>query len=73
MRRARPVAVYATCSLLRAENEAVIGDFLRDTPDARIVPLTLADGRPAMAGWQILPGDGDLDGMYYAALTKVPD
>ncbi|HEY4145767.1 16S rRNA (cytosine(967)-C(5))-methyltransferase RsmB [Pinirhizobacter sp.] len=65
--------VYATCSLLRAENEAVVGDFLRSTPDARIVPLTLADGRPATVGWQVLPGDGDLDGMYYAALTKVPD
>jgi len=21
-------------------------------------------------GWQILPGDGDLDGMYYAVLEK---
>jgi 16S rRNA (cytosine967-C5)-methyltransferase len=27
-------------------------------------------GQAAAIGWQILPGDGDLDGMYYALLRK---
>jgi 16S rRNA (cytosine967-C5)-methyltransferase len=62
--------VYVTCSLLRAENEAVVQALLARTGDARSVPFTLPVGQRAAVGWQILPGDGDLDGMYYAVLEK---
>lgn len=62
--------VYATCSTLRAENECVIADFLRTHPDARALPIELPAGRAAGAGWQILPGEASLDGMYYAVLGK---
>lgn len=62
--------LYITCSLLRAENEAVVGPFLDAHADAHAVPFTLPAGQAATAGWQILPGDGDLDGMYYAVLEK---
>ncbi|WP_233840548.1 16S rRNA (cytosine(967)-C(5))-methyltransferase RsmB [Dyella sp. 2HG41-7] len=62
--------VYVTCSLLRAENEAVIAHFLKDHDDARVVPVQLPAGQPAAIGWQILPGDDDLDGMYYAVLER---
>jgi len=62
--------VYITCSLLRAENEAVVAPFLAAHRDAQAVPFTLPVGRAAAVGWQILPGDGDLDGMYYAVLEK---
>ena len=62
--------LYVTCSLLRAENEALIGELLQRTTDARVVPFTLPVGQAAAHGWQILPGDGDLDGMYYAVLEK---
>ena len=62
--------VYITCSLLRAENEAVVAPFLETHADARAVPFTLPAGQAAAVGWQILPGDGDLDGMYYAVLEK---
>ncbi|UGB38196.1 16S rRNA (cytosine(967)-C(5))-methyltransferase RsmB [Frateuria soli] len=62
--------VYATCSLLRAENEVAIQTLLAHAADARSLPVTLAVGQPAAVGWQILPGDGDLDGMYYAVLEK---
>lgn len=62
--------LYVTCSLLRAENEAVVAALLAAQPDARAVPLALPAGQPAGLGWQLLPGDGDLDGMYYAALEK---
>jgi 16S rRNA (cytosine967-C5)-methyltransferase len=27
-------------------------------------------GQVAGPGWQVLPGDADLDGMFYAALVK---
>jgi 16S rRNA (cytosine967-C5)-methyltransferase len=62
--------VYITCSLLRAENEAVIGNFLASRNDVDLLPLTLPAGQAAATGWQILPGDGDLDGMYYAVLGR---
>jgi 16S rRNA (cytosine967-C5)-methyltransferase len=62
--------VYITCSVLRAENEAIVGELLAAHADAQAVPFTLPAGQAAAIGWQILPGDGDLDGMYYAVLKK---
>lgn len=62
--------LYATCSILRAENENVIDAFLREHADAESVPIELPAGRVAGGGRQLLPGDGGLDGMYYAAIRK---
>jgi len=62
--------LYITCSLLRAENEAIVGELLAAQPDAHAVAFELPAGQAAAVGWQILPGDGDLDGMYYAVLVK---
>ena len=62
--------VYVTCSLLRAENDAVIESFLASRDDARGISVPLPAGQAAAVGWQILPGDGDLDGMYYAVLER---
>jgi 16S rRNA (cytosine967-C5)-methyltransferase len=62
--------VYITCSLLKAENEAVIDEFLSTQEHAQAIPFTLPVGQPSGPGWQILPGDGDLDGMFYAVLGK---
>jgi 16S rRNA (cytosine967-C5)-methyltransferase len=61
---------YATCSLLREENERTVGAFLDAHGDARPEPCGLPVGHAAGAGWQILPGEGGLDGMYYAMLAK---
>jgi len=62
--------VYVTCSLLRAENEAVIAAFLDGCDQAHVAPVSLPVGQAAGIGWQILPGDGDLDGMYYAVIER---
>lgn len=62
--------LYVTCSLLRAENEGVVGAFIAARDDATAVAFTLPVGQAAAVGWQILPGDGDLDGMYYAVVEK---
>jgi len=62
--------VYITCSLLRAENDAVVESFFAGRDDARAVPLHLPVGQATAHGWQILPGDGDLDGMYYAVFER---
>ena len=63
--------VYITCSVLRAENEAIVDELLAAQPDAQAVAFSLPAGRAAATGWQILPGDDDLDGMYYAVLQKL--
>lgn len=62
--------VYITCSVLRGENEAIVSELVANQPDAEPVAFTLPVGQAASVGWQILPGDGDLDGMYYAVLQK---
>jgi 16S rRNA (cytosine967-C5)-methyltransferase len=62
--------VYTTCSLLRAENEASIEQLLNLQSDAYVKPFTLPVGQAAATGWQVLPGDGGLDGMYYAVIEK---
>lgn len=62
--------VYATCSVLRAENEGVVAAFIAHHRDARVHAVRAPVGRIAGAGWQILPGEGGLDGMFYAALAR---
>lgn len=62
--------VYATCSLLRAENEAVIGSFLKTHADAHALALPGSFGHAAGAGRQNLPSEGGMDGFYYALLEK---
>ncbi len=69
--------LYATCSVLRAENQAVIEDFLASRADARALPMKglgaaahQADHSP---GLQLLPGDADGDGFYYAVVEKTTD
>ncbi|MEO5624709.1 MAG: 16S rRNA (cytosine(967)-C(5))-methyltransferase RsmB [Dokdonella sp.] len=63
--------VYATCSILRLENEAVVTAFLAEHADARALPLPVAFGHAAGVGRQNLPGENDGDGFYYAALEKI--
>jgi 16S rRNA (cytosine967-C5)-methyltransferase len=62
--------VYATCSLLREENQRIVEAFLSAHPDARTPAVVWPAGHDAGAGWQILPGEGGLDGMFYAVIAK---
>lgn len=62
--------IYATCSLLRAENEGIVGAFLRSRDDAQPLPFAQETGYAAGAGRQILPGEGGLDGMFYGVIEK---
>lgn len=63
--------VYATCSVLPEENARQITRFLADKADARPVPLAAHWGREAGPGRQILPGEDEMDGFYYACIAKV--
>jgi 16S rRNA (cytosine967-C5)-methyltransferase len=65
------VLVYATCSILSAEGDAVIQDFLAAQPGARAQPLGGPWGEATPYGCRIVPG-GDYDGFYYARLLKEP-
>ncbi|HJU26327.1 MAG TPA: 16S rRNA (cytosine(967)-C(5))-methyltransferase RsmB, partial [Rhodanobacteraceae bacterium] len=62
--------LYATCSILRAENDDVVEAFLAANDDAQAEPFAMDVSHPCHVGRQILPGMGGLDGMYYAALGK---
>jgi 16S rRNA (cytosine967-C5)-methyltransferase len=62
--------VYATCSLLKAENEGQIAAFLARTSSARADGLDTNFGHPSGAGRQRLPGEGGLDGFFYARIIK---
>lgn len=63
--------VYATCSVLPEENEQRIGDFTRGRPGVGVESFTCPWGRRQVYGRQILAGDDDMDGFYYARLKKI--
>ncbi len=62
--------VYATCSVLPAENQEVVRSFLNRRPDAREEPVDTGWGIPGPVGRQIVTGTADMDGFYYAVLRK---
>lgn len=62
--------LYATCSVLKQENELQIGDFLSRHPDAAELAIEADWGMPRPYGRQILTGDCQMDGFYYAKLGK---
>lgn len=68
--------VYATCSLLPAENQAIIEDFLANHPHFSLVPAQeiLAQAHiPLEMGdyLQLSPAHHQTDGFFAAALTRV--
>lgn len=60
--------LYATCSIMPAENTGTIERFLGATTDAREVSIDAAWGLAQPAGRQLLPDTHD--GFYYALLQK---
>ncbi|HIF9094512.1 TPA: 16S rRNA (cytosine(967)-C(5))-methyltransferase RsmB [Photobacterium damselae] len=57
--------VYATCSITPQENRDQVSAFLARTADA-----TLVGSEATNPGRQILPGEENMDGFYYAILQK---
>lgn len=62
--------LYATCSVLKAENEQQVSRFLAVTPDANELPVEAGWGHACQAGWQFLTGEQQADGFYYALIEK---
>ena len=64
--------LYATCSILQAEGDAVIQQFLRTQGDAHVQTIEVSWGQATAHGRRIAPG-GSWDGFYYARLSKAED
>ena len=62
--------LYVTCSVLHCENGQQIKMFLDHHQDAKTNNLHCEIGSATGYGWQILPGDGNADGFFYALLEK---
>ena len=62
--------LYATCSIVPAENAEQICAFTAEQPDAHCVSLDVAWGVEAQGTRQRLPGEDDADGFFYALLVR---
>lgn len=64
------VLLYATCSVMPAENTGVVENFCAAHAEAELVPLAATWGIAQPAGRQLLPTKQGCDGFYYALLRK---
>jgi 16S rRNA (cytosine967-C5)-methyltransferase len=64
------VLLYATCSILRGENDAQVASFQARTPGADLDVLDSRFGHDTGHGHQRLPGEDGMDGFFYARLRK---
>ncbi len=69
--------LYCTCSVFHAENESNIAAFVAANGAAQVESAPFSRAEPPWQatphGIQILPGDADMDGFYYACLTRHGD
>jgi len=65
------ILLYATCSIFPDENAAVIREFLSTHADASEKEIEVPWGIAAHPGRQILTGQENRDGFYYARLVKI--
>ena len=61
--------LYVTCSIFKVENEQQVQAFLDRHADARLSAIAAPWGRGDV-GKQLLPGDDDMDGFYFAPIMK---
>lgn len=64
------ILLYATCSILKSENERQISKFLDAHVDAKEIKIDLDWGIETSPGRQQLPVQ-NFDGFYYAKITKI--
>lgn len=65
--------VYATCSVLPAENEKLVKKLLKKLSDAQEIKITADWGIERPFGRQFFPQLQGHDGFYYAVLEKLPE
>ena len=66
------VLIYSTCTLVRAENEGVLEQFLAENPDFKLEPLPLPEVFPENESGMLLlvPGQYDTDGFFISRLRR---
>jgi len=64
------ILLYATCSVLKVENSRQIQQFIELHSDAELLETDAGWGRKSDFGRQILPGEQEMDGFFYASLQK---
>lgn len=62
--------LYATCSVFRNENRRQIERFIERTADATPIEFSAEWGRKDGPGRQILTGEEEMDGFFYALMQK---
>ena len=66
--------LYATCSLLKAENQNVVAAFMNEHADAALIEpdrsLAALAAQTDGPGLQLFPGPANTDGFYYALMEK---
>mgnify|MGYP001810242326 CR=1 FL=1 len=62
--------LYATCSILKQENEQQVQAFLAGRNDAVESPIEADWGSAGACGRQIFTGESAMDGFYYARIGK---
>lgn len=62
--------LYATCSVLKEENDEVVEEFLSQQPDAQLGVIDANWGTATVTGRQVLPQEDGPDGLFYARLRK---
>lgn len=64
------VLLYATCSILKQENELQLERFMLQNKNAQELPIDADWGIKRGVGRQVLTGNRSMDGFYYARLQK---
>ncbi len=62
--------LYSTCSILAEENDQQIQQFVQNNASAESRPIDADWGHMGQYGRQILPGESDMDGFFYALIQK---
>ena len=62
--------LYVSCSVFLQENSDNLRAFLDRHADASELPLQAEWGKVLPVGRQLLPGEHEMDGFYFACLTK---
>ena len=62
--------VYATCSVLNQENSNLIKKFIKKHSECNLKPIIAKWGFDTGYGRQILSGQDNMDGFFYACLKK---
>ncbi len=65
------ILVYATCSVLAAENRDQGRSFLERHEDADVIDHQHLPGTASAPGRQILPGSLDMDGFYHLSVRRL--